>query len=138
MNTKKPDVKRLHRLSDRNEFTVAEGETDIRGWGVYTSDEVLIGKVEDLVVDKELMKATYLDMVLDEKFRTGKTENHLLIPLEIVSVSAGRKDMVKIDNVSSSEILNYPLYNGSDIPSDYEETLREKLIRRGGSAGSTL
>jgi sporulation protein YlmC with PRC-barrel domain len=130
------DVKRLYRLADLDEYTVAEGETDIRDWNVYTSDEVKIGKVTDLIVDTEVMKATYIDMILDENFRTGKTENHLLVPLEIVSVSAGRTDMVKIANISSADVINYPLYNGSDIPGDYEETLREKIMKRGGNTGS--
>jgi sporulation protein YlmC with PRC-barrel domain len=130
------DVKRLYRLADLDEYTVAEGETDIRDWNVYTSDEVKIGKVTDLIVDTEVMKATYIDMILDENFRTGKTENHLLVPLEIVSVSAGRTDMVKIANISSADVINYPLYNGSDIPGDYEETLREKIMKRGSNTGS--
>jgi photosynthetic reaction center H subunit len=129
---KATNVKRLHKLSDLNDYTVAEGDTDVRGWDVLTSDEVKIGKAVDLIVDKEIMKAIYIDMVLDEKFRTGKVENHLMIPVEIAAVS-GHPEKLKLINVSSQEVINYPLYNGSDIPGDYEETLREKILKKGSN-----
>jgi photosynthetic reaction center H subunit len=130
MNSKDTNLKRLHKLADLKNYTVAEGDTDIRGWSVYTSDEVKIGKVEDLIVDAEIMKATYIDLILDEKLRTGKVENHLLIPLEIASIE-NQPEKLKLLSIVSSEIVNYPMYNGSDIPSDYETTLREKIIKKG-------
>ena len=43
----------LGRLNDLDEFKVADGYPDIRGWEVRTGDGHKLGKVGDLVVDTQ-------------------------------------------------------------------------------------
>lgn len=54
----------LEHLSELKDFRVAEGEPDIRGWDVRTSDRQKVGEVEDLLVDTAEMKVRYIEVKL--------------------------------------------------------------------------
>ena len=45
------DARRLVPLKELDDFRVADGEPDIRGWNVYTATGREIGDIEDLLVD---------------------------------------------------------------------------------------
>ncbi|MDQ3190842.1 MAG: PRC-barrel domain-containing protein [Bacteroidota bacterium] len=126
------DVKRLHKLKTLDDFEIADQDPDITGWEVFSSDDVKFGKIEDLIIDKEQMKAEYADMVVDKHYITGKTENHLLIPMEMIHVDKDHKK-VYVTKIVSKDLEIFPYYNGVDITSHYEKTLREKLIESGES-----
>jgi sporulation protein YlmC with PRC-barrel domain len=127
---KATEVKRLHKLSDLKDFKVSKDDPDITDWKVYTSDKMEFGEVDDLVVDTHLKKVVYADVILADNFRRGDNESHLLIPLESVTLH-GKNEMVIVNTLNSKELAEYPLYNGSHIPGEYEKTLREKMIERG-------
>lgn len=55
----------LARLHELNDFKVADGDPDVRGWPVRTSDGQRAGKVDDLIVDTGAMQVRYLDVELD-------------------------------------------------------------------------
>ncbi|HET6245195.1 MAG: PRC-barrel domain-containing protein [Bacteroidetes bacterium] len=126
------DVKRLYNLKKLEDFEIADNETDIIQWNVFSSDNVKIGKVEDLIVDKDNMKVEYADMIVDKHFVTGTAENHLLIPMEMIHLDKENKK-VFVTKIVSKDLAFYPLYNGSNIPANYEQTLREKLIQAADS-----
>lgn len=134
MDLNSDDVKRLHRLSRLKDYEVSEDDPDIVDWKIYTSDEIEFGEVTDLIVDIDMKKAVYADVMVADAFITGENESHLLIPLDSITLHKKSK-MAMVSNLSSKDLANYPLYNGSTIPSDYEETLREKLIRQEGGSG---
>ena len=52
---------RFVHLKDSNDLKVADGEPDIRGWDLQTTDGMTIGKVVDLIVDTSLMKVRYIE-----------------------------------------------------------------------------
>jgi sporulation protein YlmC with PRC-barrel domain len=135
MRTTNTDVKRLHKLNDLNDYEVSDNDPDIVDWKVYTSDKIEFGEVEDLVVDINIKKAVYADVIVSDDFMTGDSDSHLLIPLDSITVYEKNK-MVIVNSLSSEELAKYPMYNGAHIPGDYEKTLREKLIERGGSSSS--
>jgi photosynthetic reaction center H subunit len=128
------DVTRLHKLSNLDDYEVSENDPDIVDWKVYTNDHIEFGEVTDLVVDITKRKAVYAEVIVSDDFFTGEHESHLLIPLDKISLKEKNK-MVIVTSITSKDIVNYPLYSGSNIPSDYEETLREKLIKQEGSTG---
>jgi PRC-barrel domain protein len=65
----------LRRLHD---FRIAEGDPDVRGWEVLGADGRKIGVVDDLLVDTGVLKARYLEVILDpslfEEPQTAGTE----------------------------------------------------------------
>jgi sporulation protein YlmC with PRC-barrel domain len=46
-------------LKQLDEWDVAEGETDIRGWDIVDRDDNKIGKVDDLLINMDLKQATF-------------------------------------------------------------------------------
>ena len=63
------DGVRIAPLSALNDFEVAEGYPDIRGWTVASTDGTEVGKVHDLLIDVDQMRTRYLDVRLDEGAR---------------------------------------------------------------------
>ncbi len=55
----------LAHLDDLDDFTIAEGEPDIRGWDVRGADGTKVGTVEDLLIDTAAMKVRYIEVKLE-------------------------------------------------------------------------
>jgi uncharacterized protein (TIGR02271 family) len=71
----------LRRLDDLDDFTVADGDPDVRGWDVRTADGRKAGKVDDLVVDTNAMQVRYLDVELDRSELRLDDDRHVLVPI---------------------------------------------------------
>jgi sporulation protein YlmC with PRC-barrel domain len=64
-------------------YDVAPNEPDPRGWKVVNRERRRVGEVTDLIVDRERMAATYLDVELDTKrFDFSGDDPHVLVPLD--------------------------------------------------------
>lgn len=83
-----PDAERqLEPLHQLNDYTVAAGDTDPRGWDVVARDGRRLGRVEDLVVDTAEMKARYLDVSVDGALTPAvNEERHVLVPAAAVQI----------------------------------------------------
>ena len=76
-------TRRLERLSRMHEYDVAPNEPDPRGWNVVNRERRRVGEVKDLIVDRERMVATYLDVELDTKrFHFAGDDPHVLVPVD--------------------------------------------------------
>jgi hypothetical protein len=64
-------------------YDVAPSEPDPRGWKVVNRERRRVGEVRDLIVDRERMVATYLDVELDNKrFDFAGDDPHVLVPVD--------------------------------------------------------
>jgi len=81
----------LRRLSEADDFEVAENEPDIRGWDVMLSDGTKIGEVDDLMVDTAMMKAAYIDVDLDRKALGLDESRHALVPIARADLDTDHK-----------------------------------------------
>jgi photosynthetic reaction center H subunit len=113
----------LYRLSELDDYEVADEDPDVRGWEVYSSDEKVFGKVEDLIVDTNAMKVRYLDIRVKDDI-TGVDDHHMLLPIGLASIDE-KKDVIRAGNVETVTILKYPKYEGGKITRDYEDNLRK-------------
>jgi uncharacterized protein (TIGR02271 family) len=85
----------LEPLSELHGFTIEKDDPDPRGWTVVSQQGQRIGKVDDLIVDKTLMKVRYL--VVDREdttSREGITDRHVLVPINDVDVHASSRQVV--------------------------------------------
>ena len=57
--------RRLQEL-DRSDFSIVEGEPDIRGWDVRNTQGQKIGEVEELIIDAQRKKVRYMVVDLDD------------------------------------------------------------------------
>jgi sporulation protein YlmC with PRC-barrel domain len=97
----------LHELSD---YKVADHYSDVRGWEVEDIDSRTIGKVENLLVDKNDKRVVYLDVevdgsVIEDGYKTYNVpanhgvhgfvnkdgDNHIIIPIEMATLDEENK-----------------------------------------------
>jgi sporulation protein YlmC with PRC-barrel domain len=123
---------RLFRLHELENYEVADGDPDVRGWEVVAEDGKKIGNVDDLIVDPEQMKVRYLDIKTDHELAVGEGERHLLVPIGAAQIDA-EDDEIKLDGLNRSTLEKYPVFKGGPVTYDYEMTLRETL---GGLRGN--
>ena len=86
----------FQKLNELDDYTVASGDPDPRGWQVTSSDGRDIGRVRDLVVDTAAMKARYLDVEVDRGLDPAGGERHLLVPTEAVRIGDREREQKRI------------------------------------------
>jgi uncharacterized protein (TIGR02271 family) len=131
----------LGRLNDLDDYKVADGFPDPRGWDVKTEDGRTIGKVGDLVVDTQQMRVRYVDVELDRSLRElardaatpGDQEAHTLLPIGAVQLDDERDD-VRVSGYTLEQIAGLPRYTGQQITREYETSLRDGHRGRGVGA----
>jgi hypothetical protein len=73
----------LERLSRMRGYDVAPKEPDPRGWTVLDRERRRVGEVRDVIVDRDRMVATYLDVELDTKrFDLTGDDPHVFVPVD--------------------------------------------------------
>lgn len=86
----------LEPLSELHGFTIEKDDPDPRGWTVVSQQGQRIGKVDDLIVDKTLMKVRYL--VVDREDTTNREgitgDRHVLVPISDVDVRDSSRQVV--------------------------------------------
>jgi len=95
------DTSNLMPLSRMEDFQVASDNPDVRGWDVLANDGKKIGKVEDLLVDRNARDVRYLAVSRDRGLFSGGS-GHVLIPVEDIRLDRGRQ--VYLDSLGSSDI----------------------------------
>jgi hypothetical protein len=86
-----PQGVRLYRLHELEDWEVADGEPDVRGWEVRTISDRLLGKVKDLLVDPSRNEVVLLDVDLEDSSR------HTLAPVRAAQIDRDAK-VVRLDS----------------------------------------
>jgi uncharacterized protein (TIGR02271 family) len=124
----------LARLDDLDDFKVADGDPDIRGWDVKSSDGRKIGKVEELLVDTAAMRVRYIEVELDKK-AAGLDENrHVLVPIGTARLDDDDDDVYV--NMASADLASMPAYDRNSFGRDYETSLRSRYAAGTAGAGA--
>lgn len=117
-----PTEARIAPLDELNEFKVADGEPDVRGWDVLASDHKRIGKVHELLVDTGAMQVRYLDVDLDDEYR-GDRDRHILVPIGCARLD-DEDDRVFIGGLQSTAVATAPPYEHRGVTRDLELSVR--------------
>lgn len=132
-----PAGAQLARMGELDDFRVARGEPDIRGWTVRTADGREAGKVDDLIVDTQAMKVRYMDVELDRKALQLNGDRHVLLPVSEARLDDD-KDEVLLGSMNVGQIATLqpytrgqPITTSGPLPSDQD--MRQFYGRRGGS-----
>ncbi len=145
MSTKE---KHLYYLSELKDYKVKSKDPDIRGWQVKDLDNRNIGKVDNLLVNKELGKVVYIDVEVDQsiidinhdpysshhnspvkEFINKEGENHIIIPIGLIDLNTDNKYVY-------TESLNYQTFSetkryqaGTHINREYEQHVLDSYDR---------
>ncbi|HVH11949.1 MAG TPA: PRC-barrel domain-containing protein [Longimicrobium sp.] len=131
------DMDRVVPLGQLDDFRVAEGDPDVRGWEVLASDGRKIGEVDELLVDTTAMKVRYLDVDVEDGVIGDGMDRHVLIPIGYARLERER-DTVRVDDLASGDLRSLPAYDQGPLTRDFENNVRDSFPRRGtGAAAAT-
>lgn len=108
----------LTRLSDLSGYEVADGDPDPRGWEVVTQDGIRVGRVEDLIIDREAERARYLDVRLD---KPGAVDRHVLVPTDAVQIGRDDREQHRVEVAATMDYFGAaPAYTGLPLTETQE------------------
>ena len=111
----------LRRLDDMDNYEVADGYPDIRGWDVKMADDRTAGTVDSLIVDPGTLDVRYMDVALDEDTFDLDDERHVLIPLGRARLDDDN-DQVLLTGIGAPELKTAPAYEHGDLTgADHEQ-----------------
>jgi photosynthetic reaction center H subunit len=119
---KTDDGVRIAPLSELDDFEVAEGYPDIRGWRVASADGEEVGKVRDLLIDVDQMRTRYLDVRLTKELAASPGERDVLVPVGTAQVVEG-KDVVRVP-LTAERFGLLPLYERGGLTRTHELEVR--------------
>ena len=110
-------------LDQLHDFEIAEGDPDVRGWAVISSDGREIGEVDELLIDTAAMKVRYLDVAVTDDLLADGEERHILVPIGYARLDE-IDDQIFIDGLSSERLRQIPSYGREPLAPDYDDRVR--------------
>lgn len=140
--------KHLFYLDELSDYKVDSDDPDVRGWKVQDVDGRVVGKVDNLLVNKDKKRVVYLDVEVDKsiieanhkpygqsasgnvhEFINEDGENHLIIPIGLARLNTDEKYVYtdKINHRTFAETKRRR--RDADIDRDYEVVVLESYNR---------
>lgn len=94
---------RIAPLSELDDYEVADGYPEVRGWEVRDAGDRSIGYVYDLLVDVGALRVRYLDVELAPRFATTEADRRVLVPMESIDLD-GTGDQVLLPGVNVADV----------------------------------
>lgn len=94
---------RIAPLSELDDYEVADGYPEVRGWDVRDARDRSIGRVHDLLVDVQALRVRYLDVELAPKFVATEADRRVLIPVEKADLD-GTGDHVLLPGIDVADV----------------------------------
>jgi len=130
------DGVRIAPLSALDDFEVAEGYPDIRGWRVDSTDGQHVGKVHDLLIDVDNMRTRYLDVRLTKELAASPGDRDVLVPIGTAQVVDG-KDVVRVP-LTAERFGLLPVYDHGRLSRTHElEVRRHFSLGEAAAAAAT-
>lgn len=142
-------TKHLYYINELSDYKIADGYPDIRGWDVKDIDDRVIGKVDNLLVNKAAERVVYLDIEVDKSIIDSKYdpygrpanaevrefvnkdgENHIILPVGLVDLNKDSKYVYTdvIDHRTFSETKRFR--KGDEINRSYENQVLGSYDRK--------
>ncbi|MDT0676258.1 hypothetical protein [Autumnicola musiva] len=146
--------KHLYHFSELSDYKISKHDPDVRGWSVKDRDNRVIGKVDNLLVNKELDRVVYLDVEVDNtiieanhdpygspsnenvhEFINEEGENHIIIPIGMVGFDRDQK-FVFTDTVDYQTFAETKRYrSGTNVERHYENNVLKSYKRSSPDEG---
>ena len=144
----KEQKKHLYYLDELSDYKVDSHYADVRGWPVKDRDNRVIGKVDNLLVNKNLMKVVYLDVEVDKtiidanydpysnspnsdvrEFVNKEGQNHIIVPIGMIHIHEDQKYVhtESIDHQTFAETKRFR--TGESVNRDYEVAVMDSYNR---------
>ena len=134
---KTDDGVRIAPLSELDDFEVAEGYPDIRGWKVASADGQEVGKVHDLLIDVDQMRTRYLEVRLTKQLAAAPGDRDVLVPIGTAQVGEGKEEVVRVP-LTAERFGLLPLYERGRLTRTHElEVRRHFSLGEAAAAAAT-
>ncbi len=117
------EQERIKPLDDLEDYEVAEGEPDVRGWDVRSADGDKVGEVDQLLVDTTAMKVRYLDVDLENEVIETEEDRHALIPIGFARLDEDN-EQVFVDNLRTADARRLPAFAHGPVTREVEIEVR--------------
>src|SRR6478735_7055712 len=122
------DGVRIAPLGALDDFEVAEGYPDVRGWKVLFSDGTEVGKVHELLIDVDNLRTRYLDVRLTNEIAAMPGERDVLVPIGTANLADDQK-IVRVP-LTAERFGLLPIYDHGHL-----SRVQEVEVRRHFSLG---
>ena len=116
------DGVRIAPLGALDDFEVAQGYPDVRGWKVLSSDGQDVGKVHELLIDVDNLRTRYLDVRLTSELAATPGDRDVLVPIGTANVVDDQK-VVRVP-LTAERFGLLPLYDHGHLSRKYEVEVR--------------
>jgi uncharacterized protein (TIGR02271 family) len=124
-------------LSKLDDYEIADGYPDIRGWAVNEGGRK-VGNVHELLVDTSELRVRYLDIELDRGIAGAGGDRHVLVPVGNVSLDDRRDDVV-LRGISAAQLSGLAPYGHAGLTREYETLLLNSLgLASAGTSGAAF
>jgi uncharacterized protein (TIGR02271 family) len=113
----------LGRLDDLDDFEIADGEPDIRGWDVRTAPDRKVGEVKGLIVDTAAMQVRYVEVKVNKDVLGTDDDQYVLVPIGAARLDDD-DDNVFIDRLPTTGLERAPRFHGN-ITAENERRLED-------------
>jgi hypothetical protein len=103
-------------------YEMRDGEPDIRGWKVKNSQNIEIGKVDELLFDVQSLRVRYLILDLDGK-PLNLVSRDVIIPIGLAVVDK-TNELVMLPEVSVGHLASLPDYKKGNLTIATEREVR--------------
>jgi photosynthetic reaction center H subunit len=127
----------LAELRHLTDYTIADGNPDIRGWAVRTAasfGDRIIGTVEDLVVDADTLRVRYLLICLHKDAVATTRDRRVLVPVGIGRLDEN-EDQLRLDGYTIGHLVGIPEFRPGKLTRHYETTVRRRFGPPGPRGG---
>lgn len=122
------DGVRIAPLGALDDFEVAEGYPDVRGWKVQSSDGQDVGQVHELLIDVDNLRTRYLDVRLANEIAATPGERDVLVPIGTANLVDDQK-LVRVP-LTAERFGLLPIYDHGHL-----SRVQEVEVRRHFSLG---
>jgi hypothetical protein len=126
--------RRIAPLGDLDDYQVADGYPDVRGWAVVDGNGRKLGSVHELIVDTAEMRTRYLDIALDKKAIGVDDDRDVLVPVGTARLDDDH-DHVLLDAATVERLAAIPAFTHGPVTRDYEDSLLPAFGATGAGAG---
>jgi sporulation protein YlmC with PRC-barrel domain len=116
------DGVRIALLSRLDDFHVADGYVDVRGWEVASSDGRDVGRVHDLLVDLDGMRTRYLEVRLHPAVAAVSDDRDVLVPVGSAQITEANKRVVV--PLAADRIALLPAFDNKHLLRTHESEIR--------------
>lgn len=114
---------RINHLEELNhsDYKIADNEPNINNWKIVDSTDKRVGKVHDMLFDKDQMKVRYIITNLKDG-EIMNEDRKVLIPIGQAQLNTD-KERVIVPNITREHLTKLPKYDDADNLTQEDETL---------------